>query len=220
MVRIRAKAFNKSLWTVQGLSSSTTAGPGAQELPDRHSSTHSQRQLHCTSHQEVRADRHLKPTHTRHPKTFHSPHHEKTQTKHSHVVEEAQRDTKEHLENAKNHRHLHLKGIEEGQLIAGNIPDLWKTTPSQTPGKGKQEKENTPFKLNSMNQSGSMRLKKQVFKDVFVPRVSFEEMSRQVCSWEQSYSNWAHHWAAIKPVFMVPQRWRRKEAVSLTVRIW
>lgn len=36
-----------------------------------------------------------------------------------------------------------------------------------------------------MNWSGSVRLKKQVFKDVFVQRISFGEMSRQAFIWEQ-----------------------------------
>lgn len=40
------------------------------------------------------------------------------------MVEKTQRDTKEHVDNAENHRHFHLKRIEEGQLIAGDIPNL------------------------------------------------------------------------------------------------
>lgn len=46
------------------------------------------------------------------------------------MVEKTQGDTKEHVDDAENHRHFHLERIEEGQLIAGNIPDLWKTKES------------------------------------------------------------------------------------------
>jgi len=65
-----------------------------------------------------------------HPKKF-PPHQEKTRAQHLHVVEKTQCDTKEHVDNAKNHRHFHLKRIEEGQFIGGNIPNLRKTTLSQ-----------------------------------------------------------------------------------------
>lgn len=61
-----------------------------------------------------------------------------------------------------------LKELRKASLLLAIFQICGKTTPSQIPGEGKQEKENTPFKLNSMNQSGSVRLKKQVFKNVIV----------------------------------------------------
>lgn len=61
-----------------------------------------------------------------------------------------------------------LKELRKASLLLAIFQICGKTTPSQTPGEGNQEKENTPFKLNSMNQSGSVRLKMQVFKNVIV----------------------------------------------------
>lgn len=79
--------------------------------------------------------------------------HQKNRMKPLHVVEKTQHDTEEHVDNAKNHRHFHLKWIEEGQFVVGNIPDLWKKKQrvSQTLSKRKTEKNgNVPFKLTSV----------------------------------------------------------------------
>lgn len=40
------------------------------------------------------------------------------------MVEKAQADSKHHVDDTKDNRHLHLKGVEEGQLIGGNVPNL------------------------------------------------------------------------------------------------
>lgn len=50
----------------------------------------------------------------------------------SHVVEEAQADAKQHVDDAEDHGHLHLEGVEEGQLIGSNVPDL--PAPERTRG--------------------------------------------------------------------------------------
>lgn len=43
-----------------------------------------------------------------------------------HVVYEAEHDPEHHLSDPHDHRHLHLVGVQESQLILGNIPDLEK----------------------------------------------------------------------------------------------
>lgn len=40
------------------------------------------------------------------------------------MVEKAQADPKHHVDDAKDNRHLHLKGVEEGQFIGGDVPNL------------------------------------------------------------------------------------------------
>lgn len=40
------------------------------------------------------------------------------------MVEKAQADSKHHVDNAKDNGHLHLKGVEEGQFIGSNVPNL------------------------------------------------------------------------------------------------
>ena len=40
------------------------------------------------------------------------------------MVEEAQADSKHHVNDAKDNRHLHFKGVEKGQFIGSNVPDL------------------------------------------------------------------------------------------------
>lgn len=40
------------------------------------------------------------------------------------MVEEAERHSKYHVDDAQDDGHLHLKGVEESQLVGGNIPDL------------------------------------------------------------------------------------------------
>lgn len=45
---------------------------------------------------------------------------------HSQVVEEAERNSKQHVDNSEDDGHLHLEGVQEGQLVAGNVPDLCK----------------------------------------------------------------------------------------------
>lgn len=54
-----------------------------------------------------------------------SPQQQKNRVELSHVVEETQGNSKEHMDDAEDHRHLHLEGVEEGQLVAGNVPDLY-----------------------------------------------------------------------------------------------
>ena len=40
------------------------------------------------------------------------------------MVEKAQTDSKQHVDDTKDNRHLHLKGVEEGQFIGSNVPNL------------------------------------------------------------------------------------------------
>lgn len=40
------------------------------------------------------------------------------------MVEEAQADPKRHVHDAEDDGHLHLKGVEEGQLVGGDVPNL------------------------------------------------------------------------------------------------
>lgn len=42
----------------------------------------------------------------------------------SQVVEETERDPKQHVDDSQDHRHLHLKRVQERQLVGGNVPDL------------------------------------------------------------------------------------------------
>lgn len=44
--------------------------------------------------------------------------------KHSQVVEETERHAEQHVDHAYDDGHLHLEGVEEGQLVGGNVPDL------------------------------------------------------------------------------------------------
>lgn len=41
-----------------------------------------------------------------------------------HMIKKAESDSKEHLSNAQDYRHLHLIGVQEGQLVGGHVPDL------------------------------------------------------------------------------------------------
>ena len=43
----------------------------------------------------------------------------------SQVVEEAENDSKQHVDDSQDHRHLHLEGVQEGQLVDGDAPYLW-----------------------------------------------------------------------------------------------
>lgn len=40
------------------------------------------------------------------------------------MVEKAQADSKQHVDDAEDNRHLHLEGVEEGQLVGCNVPNL------------------------------------------------------------------------------------------------
>lgn len=40
------------------------------------------------------------------------------------MVEKAQADSKQHVDDPKNNRHFHLEGVEEGQFIGCNVPNL------------------------------------------------------------------------------------------------
>lgn len=40
------------------------------------------------------------------------------------MVEKAQADSKEHVDDPENNRHLHLEGVKEGQLIGCDVPNL------------------------------------------------------------------------------------------------
>ena len=42
----------------------------------------------------------------------------------SHVIEDAQKDTEEHLSNPQDDGHLHLVGVGEHQLVLCSLPDL------------------------------------------------------------------------------------------------
>lgn len=37
----------------------------------------------------------------------------------SHVVEDAQQDAEAHVHDAQHHRHLHLEGVEEVEVVGG-----------------------------------------------------------------------------------------------------
>lgn len=41
-----------------------------------------------------------------------------------HVIKDTESDSKKHLSNSQNYRHLHLIGVQEGQLVGGHVPDL------------------------------------------------------------------------------------------------
>lgn len=45
-------------------------------------------------------------------------------SKHLQVIEEGKCDSKQHVDDTQDDRHLHLERVEEGQLICGNVPDL------------------------------------------------------------------------------------------------
>lgn len=48
----------------------------------------------------------------------------------SQVIEETERNTKEHVDDSQDNGHLHLERVQESQLIDGNVPNLsekWKT---------------------------------------------------------------------------------------------
>lgn len=40
------------------------------------------------------------------------------------VVEETERDSKQHVDDSQDNRHLHLEGVQECQLVGGNVPYL------------------------------------------------------------------------------------------------
>ena len=42
----------------------------------------------------------------------------------SQVVEQAEDDSEQHVDDSQDHRHLHLEGVQEGQLVDGDVPDL------------------------------------------------------------------------------------------------
>lgn len=44
--------------------------------------------------------------------------------RHSQVVEEAEANSKEHVDDPQDDGHLHLEGVQEGQLVDGDVPDL------------------------------------------------------------------------------------------------
>lgn len=46
------------------------------------------------------------------------------------MVEKAQADSKHHVDDTKDNRGLHLKGVEKGQLIGSYVPNL--SQPKQT----------------------------------------------------------------------------------------
>lgn len=43
---------------------------------------------------------------------------------HSQVVEEAETNSKEHVDDPQDDGHLHLERVQEGQLVDGDVPDL------------------------------------------------------------------------------------------------
>ena len=43
------------------------------------------------------------------------------------MVEETERHSEQHVGHAQDDGHLHLEGVQEGQLVGGDIPDLQKT---------------------------------------------------------------------------------------------
>lgn len=44
--------------------------------------------------------------------------------KSSQVVEETERNSKQHVDDSQDNRHLHLKRVQECQLVGGNVPYL------------------------------------------------------------------------------------------------
>lgn len=40
------------------------------------------------------------------------------------MVEEAERNSEEHVDDPQDDGHLHLEGVQEGQLVGGDVPDL------------------------------------------------------------------------------------------------
>lgn len=48
------------------------------------------------------------------------------------MVEKAQTDSEHHVDDTKDNGHLHLKGVEEGQLISSDVPNL--SQPKETEG--------------------------------------------------------------------------------------
>lgn len=49
-------------------------------------------------------------------------------TQHLQVVEQAEGDSKQHVNDAQADRHLHLEGVQESELVGGHVPDLKRTT--------------------------------------------------------------------------------------------
>lgn len=43
---------------------------------------------------------------------------------HSQVVEKAETNSKKHVDDPQDDGHLHLEGVQEGQLVGGDVPDL------------------------------------------------------------------------------------------------
>lgn len=50
------------------------------------------------------------------------------------------------MDDAENDRHLHLEGVEEGQLVGGNVPDLAQRKHRNEMGEG-GESENDTIKM-------------------------------------------------------------------------
>lgn len=40
------------------------------------------------------------------------------------MIEEAESNSKQHMDDSQNDGHLHLEGVEKRQLVARNVPDL------------------------------------------------------------------------------------------------
>ena len=40
------------------------------------------------------------------------------------MVEETEGDSKQHVDDSQDHRHLHLEGVQECQLVGGDVPNL------------------------------------------------------------------------------------------------
>ena len=40
------------------------------------------------------------------------------------MVEETESDSKQHVDDSQDNRHLHLEGVQECQLVGGNVPYL------------------------------------------------------------------------------------------------
>lgn len=40
------------------------------------------------------------------------------------VIEKTESNSKRHVDDSQNYRHLHLEGVQKRQLIGGNVPDL------------------------------------------------------------------------------------------------
>lgn len=48
----------------------------------------------------------------------------------SQVIEETERNTKQHVDDSQDNGHLHLEGVQESQLVDCDVPNLsekWKT---------------------------------------------------------------------------------------------